>query len=86
MNKNAVISARIDAELKTGAEEVFDSLGLTRSQAITLFYRQVQLQNGLPFRVQIPNRETRDALEDARKRQHLTSRENSEELFEDLGI
>ena len=39
MPKTAVISARIDPDLKHEAEEVFRELGLTATQAITLFYR-----------------------------------------------
>ncbi|MCB0184303.1 MAG: type II toxin-antitoxin system RelB/DinJ family antitoxin, partial [Caldilineaceae bacterium] len=35
---------------------VFQALGLTSSQAITLFYRQVQLQQGLPFAVRLPQK------------------------------
>jgi DNA-damage-inducible protein J len=37
MAKTAVISARIDSELKRNAEQIFRELGLTTSQAITLF-------------------------------------------------
>lgn len=69
MAKTAVISARIDPELKRNAEQIFRELGLTTSQAIALFYKQVALQRGLPFRVKIPNEVTKKALEDARTRQ-----------------
>ena len=53
MAKTATITARIDPNLKEHAENVFSALGLTTSQAITLFYRQVQLQQGLPFEVRL---------------------------------
>ena len=86
MAKTAVISARIDPELKRKAEQIFRELGLTTTQAITLFYRQVDLQRGLPFSVKIPNEVTRQALEDAKARRDLESFDNIEELFEDLGI
>lgn len=58
MAKTSAISARIDIELKSEAEEVFQRLGLTSSQAIMLFYRQVVLQKGLPFAVRLPNERT----------------------------
>ncbi len=86
MPKTAVISARIDPELKRGAEEVFHKLGLTATRAITLFYRQVELERGLPFAVRIPNDETVDALEQARTRQDLDDFNTLDDLFEDLGI
>ncbi len=86
MPKTAVISARIDPELKRGAEEVFETLGLTASQAITLFYRQVELERGLPFAVRVPNMETVEALAQARERRDLESFNTLDDLFADLGI
>lgn len=86
MAKTAVISARIDPDLKHDAEQVFRDLGLTVSQAITLFYRQVDLQRGLPFSVKIPNETTRKALEEARTRRNLESFDSVDDLFQDLGV
>jgi DNA-damage-inducible protein J len=86
MPKTALISARIDPELKNNAEYVFKELGLTVAQAITLFYKQVELQNGLPFRIKIPNAETKMALSGTKSRKNLKSFENTNQLFEDLGI
>jgi len=86
MAKTAVISTRIDPELKRNAEQIFRELGLTTSQAIALFYKQVDLQRGLPFSVKVPNEVTKKALEDARTRRNLESFDDMESLFEDLGI
>jgi DNA-damage-inducible protein J len=86
MPKAAVISARIDPELKREAEEVFRELGLTATRAITLFYKQVELERGLPFAVRVPNDETVQALGQARTRQELESLNTLDDLFEDLGI
>ena len=86
MPKTAVISARIDPELKHSAEVVFKELGLTATQAITLFYKQVELERGLPFAIRVPNDVTLEALEQARTRQGLESFNTLDDLFEDLGI
>jgi len=86
MPKTAAISARIDPQLKRQAEEVFSELGLTATQAITLFYRQVELERGLPFAVRVPNDVTAQALEQARAGQDLTELNTLDDLFEDLGI
>jgi len=86
MSKTAVISARIDPNLKQDAEHIFSELGLTTSQAITLFYKQVGLTRGLPFEVKLPNQATREALEDARQRRNLESADSLIDLFEDLDI
>jgi len=86
MSKAAVISTRIDPDLKNHAEQVFEELGVTASQAISMFYRQVVLHRGLPFEVKIPTAETRQALEDARTRKNLKSFSDPDSLYQDLGI
>jgi len=86
MPKTAVISARIDPKLKHSAEKVFNELGLTTTQAITLFYKQVELERGLPFAVRVPNVVTVEALQQARTRQELESFNTFDDLFKDLGI
>jgi DNA-damage-inducible protein J len=86
MSKTATISARIDPAPKREAESVFHDLGLSASQAITLFYRQVQLRRGLPFEVRVPNEPTREALRQAETREGLTNLDSSDALFSDLGV
>ena len=49
MSKTETVRARIEPGLKSKAEYVFRKLGLTPTQAIRLFYKQVELRNGLPF-------------------------------------
>lgn len=49
MNKTTTIRARIEPELKEHVEKIFHRLGLNTTQALSLFYRQVELRNGLPF-------------------------------------
>ena len=86
MSKTAVITARIEPGLKESVEQVFAQLGLTTTQAITLFFRQVELQQGLPFTLKIPNANTVAALQQAQARQNLTTYANANELFADLEI
>lgn len=54
MSKTDVLHARIDSELKENVENIFARLGLTSSDAIKLFYKQVELNGGLPFEIKIP--------------------------------
>ncbi len=80
MTKSEVIRARVEPELKQEAKNVFSKLGLSATQAITLFYKQVTLQQGLPFAVKIPNAETREALQQAHDGEELTEYESLEAL------
>jgi DNA-damage-inducible protein J len=66
MSKTETVRARIEPRLKRDAEAVLKKVGLTSSEAITLFYKQVELMQGLPFPVRIPNKTTRRAIADAR--------------------
>lgn len=86
MGKTATLSIRIEPALKRATEMILNNLGLSTSQATTLFYKQVVLQKGLPFEVKLPNELTRQALEDAVNGRDLKSYSSVDELFEDLGI
>jgi DNA-damage-inducible protein J len=68
--RETTVRARVPASLKTEAEEVFDALGITSSDAIRLFLNQVRLRRGLPFPVSLPrDRENDDLLLSPRQRQ-----------------
>ena len=72
MAKTEMIRARVEPELKSQAEEIFSELGLSPTEAITLFYTQVTLHRGLPFAARIPNTETIEVLRQARTGEGLT--------------
>ena len=69
--KTATVRARVEPELKRGAEAVLKKIGLTSSEAITLFLAQVKLTRGLPFPLRVPNRATRRAINEARARRNI---------------
>ena len=54
MEKSANLYARIEPDLKEQAENILTALGIPASNAITMFYKQIILQNGLPFEVKLP--------------------------------
>lgn len=54
MSKTANLYARIEPEVKEKAENVLDTLGISVSSAINMFYKQIILQQGIPFDVKIP--------------------------------
>ena len=49
MAKTATIHARLDEQVKNEALAVFDAIGLSVADAITLYFKQVALKNGIPF-------------------------------------
>ena len=86
MNKTSTVRARIEPDLKDKAEEVFRKLGLTSTQAITLFYKQVELRNGLPFDVVIPHATTLRTFDETDAGKNLVVCEDTDDMFRKLGI
>jgi DNA-damage-inducible protein J len=86
MAKDAMIRARTDGELKCEVEDIFRELGLTATEAINIFYRQVKINQGLPFLVRIPNALTRKTLEKSARGEDVHTYKSSEEMFRKLGI
>jgi len=83
--KSAMVRARIEPVLKTKAEKYFNMLGLSTTQAITLFFKQVELHRGLPFEVNIPNAETVTAMKEIENGGGKKF-ESADELFQHLCI
>ena len=57
MSRAAMIHARMEPELKQDVESIFRALGMTTTEAVTLFYKQVKMRRGLPFSVEVPDEE-----------------------------
>ena len=84
--KNSVIRARIEPELKENVEKVLNSLGMTPTDAIRIFFRQIELRKGLPFVIEIPNKETEKVFKETDEGKNLIKCNSSEDMFERLGI
>ena len=86
----AVINICVNDEVKKEAETIFKSLGLNMSVTINLFLKKCINENGMPFDLKIPNKETIEAMEETNKILNgdieRKSYKNVDELFEDLGI
>ena len=84
--KNTIIRARIEPELKEKVEIVLNSLGMTSTDAIRVFFKQIELRKGLPFAIELPNAETEKVFKATDKGSKLNKCDSAEEMFERLGI
>jgi DNA-damage-inducible protein J len=82
MNKTAVVHARIEPQTKKKAEGVLKKLGMSPTEAIRLFYKQICLRGGLPFPILIPNDLTRKTLDNSAKGKGVESFDSLDEMFE----
>ena len=86
MGKTAQIRARVEPRLKERAEGILAILGMTPTEAIRLFYRQVVLTEGIPFSITIPNETTLRTMDRTERGEDLQRFETAEEMFEELGL
>jgi len=86
MAKNAIIHARTEAELKKDVEAIFKQLGLSTTEAINLFYHQVKLRRGLPFKVEIPNNITLKTFKKTDAGEDLIECKDADDLFAKLDL
>ena len=67
-----VIRARIDGKIKEEAAAVLAEIGLTVPDAFRLMMMRIAAEKRLPFEPLIPNEETVEAMEAARRRDLVT--------------
>jgi len=84
--KTATVRARIEPKLKHDVEPILAELGLSFSEAIELYLRQIKLNHGIPFAIRIPNKLTRKTFEDTDRGKNLKRHKNAKDMFEKLGI
>ena len=71
MAKTGMIRARIEPDLKNEVSSIFEKLGLSTTEAITLFYKMVSLNKGIPFEIKIPNKTTRKVFKETDQGKNL---------------
>lgn len=82
--KALMIHAQIDPTLKKSAERIFSEIGISTTEAIRLFLKQVGLHKGLPFPVAIPNKLTTAAMAEANNSAILKRYRSFRELREKI--
>ncbi|MGF1679554.1 MAG: type II toxin-antitoxin system RelB/DinJ family antitoxin [Candidatus Methylacidiphilales bacterium] len=81
MSRSAVVHARIDQATKAATEKVLDSLGMTPTEAIRLFYRQIAIRKSFPLELHVPNKLTASVLAKSDKNQNIETFETAADLY-----
>ena len=90
MSKTDTLNIRIEPNLKQQAEKTLNYLGLTMSEAVTIFFKQVVINEGIPFEIKKPkyNRKTLKAMKEVEKISKNPDKhkqfQDFNELWEDL--
>lgn len=81
MKQSAVVHARIDHATKAATEKVLDALGMSPTEAIRLFYRQIAIRKSFPLELHVPNKLTATVLTKSDKHQDIESFDTASELY-----
>ena len=63
MANGVSVQARIDPQIKEEARGVLDELGISMSEAIVVYLKQIILRRGIPFEIKLPNKTTIETFE-----------------------
>jgi DNA-damage-inducible protein J len=67
MEARTTTSIKLDPTVKANAKTIFNNLGMTMSDAINIFLKQVEIHHGMPFDIKIPNNKTIKAMKEAKQ-------------------
>ncbi len=81
MAHSAIVHARIDSSTKKATERILKSLGLTPTEAIRLFYRQIAIRGEFPLELRSPNQLTAETLSKADRGEELESFSSADEIY-----
>jgi DNA-damage-inducible protein J len=81
MAANALVQTRVDGAVKEEAAAVLATMGLTVSDAVRLLLTRIAHDHALPFDPLIPNPETIEAMQEAR-RGNLSSAASVEQFLD----
>ena len=84
--KTANLNVRMDPELKEEVQSILDTLGISTTEAVRAYFKQIKLHQGIPFELRIPNELTQKTLQQLRDSKEVDRFDSTEDLFDDLGI
>lgn len=61
---SAIVRCRIDPEVKGKAEKVLAEIGMSTSEAMRLFLKQIAVRGVFPLELKVPNQATINAFEE----------------------
>jgi DNA-damage-inducible protein J len=84
MSKTLTLHTRIEPDIKEKADAILRELGISTTEAINMFLRQVIRYRGLPLDLRVSNPETIAAIREAEEGIDLHKCDNLEQLFKEL--
>ncbi len=89
-NKTSMLHIRVKPDIKQEVEDILDNLGMTTTEAVNIYLKQIILNCGLPFEVKLPQfsdemlESIAEAEEIEKHPERYKSYKNLAEIMEDL--
>lgn len=84
--RDAVVRARVSSDLKHDAENILDKLGITISEAISLYLAQIKLNDGIPFTIKVPNKLTLKTFTETDQGKNVVKVKKVQDIFKEAGL
>jgi len=84
MANGVSIQARIDPQIKEEARGVLDELGMSMSEAIVVYLKQIIMCRAIPFELKLPNKLTIKTLERSERGEDVHEFSNVDDLLKEL--
>ncbi len=90
--KDTNFNMRMNKQKKASLEELYGSLGMTLTEAVSIFFEMSLIEGGIPFAVRVPkyNKETNDAINEAKDiisgKVEAKTYGSAKELFNELDV
>jgi DNA-damage-inducible protein J len=66
MTQSTILHIRVEDEMKTQANKVFASVGLSMSDAVRILLKKVVNDQAFPLELKVPNATTQSAMKESR--------------------
>ncbi|PWU07410.1 MAG: type II toxin-antitoxin system antitoxin, RelB/DinJ family [Verrucomicrobia bacterium] len=84
--KDTFVRSRINEGRKENVARILEKLGMNHSEAINLFYAQIELLKGLPFSVNIPNEKTQKVVRESNEGKNREGFHTKKDFFKRFGM
>lgn len=79
-------SVRVDDRFYDEAKDIFDSFGLSFSDAVNIFLAKVSLEKRIPFEIGLFSDELKKRVKNIESKKNIEEYDNAEGLFKELKI
>jgi DNA-damage-inducible protein J len=86
MGESSMLHVRVDDDVKAQATEALAAMGMSVSDAVRIFLKRVVNDQAFPIELEVPNAETRAAMEESRRlmKSHSDRDASAQSFFDDL--